>query len=228
MIRFLIAVACGIGAVACNNPGVYNKHEMFELKSYIPYYSDGNLELRPENASWENGKATLFYWLTGYPLNDCFFAAPEVGGKGESAERFLEIALRNGDRSYHETVPDIIAWKRSCYAPNFSEVRVVCLDRAWDENHAPGVSLNDIAEIHFSSFARFVRNGYTGSVTIEKITKRLTDLQPDDMAMVIDWPSHSLYISFDHHPAQGEYLMEVTFVTTEGEEKKALSSFYFE
>lgn len=227
MIRLLIAIACGIGAVACNNPYVYNEYEMYELKSYIPYYEDGELELTVENAAWENGKATLFCWLSGSPQRDYLFAAPEVGGKGESAERFLEIALRNGDRSYDETVSDIIAWNRRCYAPNFSEVRVVCRDRAWDEEHAAGVSLNDIAEIHFSSFAKFVRNGYTGSMAIEEITKRLTDLQPDDMSMVCDW-YRDLYIGFDHHPTQGKYRVEVTFVTTEGEEKTATGIFDFD
>ena len=88
-----------------------------------------------------------------------------------------------------------------------------------------GSSLDDILEIEYGSYAEYVRAGYPDNLPSGKTyRKKLSELKKDDMSMIDPY----FYFYSDPVPPAGTYEMEVTLVTTEGEEKTATCTLVIE
>lgn len=185
------------------------------MVSFIPYYEDN----APFNITpTSNGSLAGWFGDPDVHTGGCIYSAPELGSKGENAERFLDIAHRNGDRSYNRYENFYKYGNRSCCANNYREVRVKCLNAAWDQSHPAGSSLDDLFAIEYSSYAEYVCKGYLEHVQkLQTYRKTLSVLDESDMTMIK--PNFSLY--YDSTPPPGSYEIEVTLVTTEGVEKTA-------
>lgn len=191
--------------------------ELIFMQSYITQYVDGPLELY----GWSDHKSI------GIPANCLLFCkvkaeelygTPSYGSTGQEADHFLEIAKRNGDLSYNRDEPANI-FGNICCADNFKSMQVKCLNAAWDEAHPIGKSLNDIITIHYTTYQEYVHSGYPENYEWQngQGVRTLSNLSKDDLTMIS--PTINLYFAIT--PVTGEYEMEVTLVTMEGEEKKA-------
>lgn len=184
------------------------------MRSFITDYVDGDLELHSYTSRYTPKGCLLFSKIRP----DRLYGTPDYGAKGEEAEHFLEIAKKNGDLSYNRNEPANI-FGHTCCADNFISIQVKCLNAAWDSKHPAGTSLNDIVTIHYTSYADYVRSGYPKNYDWKNAggVKVLADLSKDDLMMI----TTRIDFYFSSIPPAGSYEMEVTFVTTEGEEKTA-------
>ena len=216
MKKIFLPIVVSLLLAGCDDDMVRSKADLTLLVSFVPYYEDNE----PFNIT-PSGLGLLQGWFgdmnAQMPVNR-IYSAPEVGGRGEKAERFLEIAERNGDRSYNRYEDWIKYSGRSCCADNYQAVHARCLNAAWDDAHPVGSSLDDILEIEYGSYAEYVRAGYPDNLPSGKTyRKKLSELKKDDMSMIDPY----FYFYSDPVPPAGTYEMEVTLVTTEGEEKTA-------
>ena len=212
MKRILIFCLIGMLFGGCDD---LKDQDMVFMHSYIPFYIENSWTAHPYKKDVSNtGKYYLLCSLNGGTV----YRAPELGGTGENAERFLAIAEQNGDRTYDREVNVLVENLPRCSADNYTELRVRCLNAAWDNGHAAGTDLSDIAVVEYVSYAAYVRCGYPkGEASAKGYKKRLQELKDTDLSMITD----AIYIYFTNLPPAGSYEMEVTFVTTEGEEKSA-------
>lgn len=209
----LVFLLCG----GCDNDPIVGTEPEILMVSYIPVYEYGPFNVE----QYSDASDVLHGWFgeTGIHKGGNIIMAPELGSKGSEAKRFLEIAERNGDRSYnrYETIYQYSS--RSCYIDNFKEVHIKCTNAAWDNLHPAGSSLDDLFEIEYSSYGEYVRKGYPVDFTpLQTYRKTLLELTEDDMFMI--FPDFHLYA--DNIPTSGKQEIQVTLVTTDGEEKTAL------
>ncbi len=198
-----------------------DKLEYIYLRSYITCYYENDLGMRM-CAVKEPDKAETDYFLLcseaeGGGAKNYF--APELGATGKEAQRYLELAERNGDLSYDRMEPH--DWERPdrrCWADNFKAMHVKCLNAAWNDLHPAGSLLDDLVRVEFSSYADYVRRGYPqGDRGTRDCKIRIPELKETDLSMI----SSGIYIYFTDLPSAGSYEMEATLVTTEGVEKTA-------
>lgn len=189
------------------------KYGSLFMRSYVQVYCDGSFTIRSEtspsrilNIRRDQGNQYMHY-------------SPEWVEKTLAAEQetrnFMEFATRNNDLFFNQLELWTSFNVAKCSADNFKEVRVVCPDVAWgDGKHPAGSSLNDVAYFHTRSYAKFVRNGYTGN-RFEDISKPVSELTEEDLAMI----SPGMAITFVRYPKTVDRCrIEVTFVTTDDEE----------
>ena len=205
----------------CDDNMKFFSAELTLMRSFIPMYEESALSIRPlEDATSISEKCYLYCSIFHEDLEapHVVYKAPELGATGKEAERFLESAERNGDRSYN-TYENIAHWSgRRCGSDNYMTMHVKCLNAAWDDAHPVGSLLDDIIRIRYYSYADYVRNGYPkGRTPNMKHHKSLTDTTEDDLCML----SSGISLYFASAPPAGTYEMEVTLVTTDGEEKTA-------
>ena len=222
MKKIFLLIAVSLSFIRCNDD-ISNEYTYLFVRSYICEYIDNDLTVSPRGAIYPIYEPIgISGWFPHYDVSETGrtvrYLAPEFGSTGSEAERFLEIAERNGDLSYNQKILCIEGTCQSpaiCCADNFKAMHVRCLNAAWDDAHPAGTPLDDITVVEYYSYAEFVRNGYrTGASSVQKLLK---DLTSTDLAM-----PHTIFnYSFVRTPPAGTYEMEVTFVTTEGEEKSA-------
>lgn len=192
------------------------------MHSYIPFYIENSWTVYPYKNDVSN---TRKYYLLCRLYEGTVYRAPEIGGAGEAAERFLAIAERNGDRTYDRKVNTLVDNLPRCSADNYTDLRVRCLNTAWDNGHVAGTDLSDFAVVEYVSYADYVRRGYPkGEERAKGYKKRLHELKDTDLSMITD----AIHIYFSVLPPAGSYEMEVTLVTTEGEEKTATCTLVIE
>lgn len=199
---------------SCNAAG---KADYTHLKSYVIAYLEGPLRV---GVATSNQSVKIDVGVRG----GVRYSAPEVGGEGESTAKFLEIATRNGDRSYNRRETFESYYNRECFAENFKIVHVTCPNADWDSEHPRGVLLNDIAKINYCSYAEYVQSGYAMGAGGRYDMKLLQDLTERDLAMI----NTRFQILFDKLPAAGSYEIKVTMITTENMEKVATCTFVVE
>ena len=193
------------------------------MRSFITTYVDGTMNLYSYEAGQEATEIHNSYLLfTNMDVEHTYGMPP--GATEEEAERFMEIAERNGDLSYNRYEPEFI-FSNTCCADNFKSIEIKCLNAAWDEAHPAGSSLNDIVSIHHCSYADYIHKGYPDNYKwgAEQI-KAMNELTEEDLAMIDPY----IEFYFSSLPPAGSYEMEVTFVTTEGEKKTATCTLVIE
>ncbi len=160
------------------------------------------------------------------------YSSPEAYPGGTGHEEFLRIAERNGDLSYNRSVNPITLMARECFAENFKEAHLVCTssqdDAPWDADHPVGSRLDDVVQLEFSTYADYVRNGYpesgksAGTENTTKLVKKfISELTPDDLAMIDCGNSGSMRLLFGNAPVSGTYVLDFTLVSADGKEKTA-------
>ena len=102
---------------------------------------------------------------------------------GIRAERYLEIAERNGDMSYNRFADYDWAF-RSAYADNFASLHLTS-DKDWDEAHPAGTPLDDLIWVKAGCYGPYIQRGYTGE-GIHFIDKRLDRIATDEFCVVTD------------------------------------------
>lgn len=189
--------------------------EMVFMHSYIPFYIENSWTIYPYNDDVSNAQK---YHLLCRLYEGTVYRAPELGGSGQEAERFLAIAERNGDRTYDRKVNIFSDNLPRCSADNYTNLRIRCLDAAWDKDHTTGADLSDVAIVEYVSYADYVLRGYPrGEIGGQRYRKPVSEIEKTDLSMITD----AIYIYFSVQPPAGSYEMEVTLVTTEGVEKTA-------
>ncbi len=197
------------------------------MQSFIYEYVDNELSVYPYHNEHSVAERNFLFCRIHENNNSAVrYVAPELGWPGYDPKRFLEIATRNGDRSYnrYETFEQFSG--RICCADNFKSMHVKCLNKAWDNVHPAGSSLDNIVTIEYSSIADYIRQGYPEDFNWKKGYDRkvLTDLAENDLSMI----GTSIDLYFDSTPPAGSYDMEVTLVTTDGVEKTAACTLVIE
>ncbi len=214
-IRLLLLASALLSACSTSD------EEMIYMHSYIWLYEDTPPTLWANKFEINSPKGLLYLYCTFIGEREIseYYTAPELGNShGKDAERFLEIAERNGDRTYDRYVNIAVSAGATCYAHNFKSMHVRCLNAAWDDAHPAGATLDDRIRIHYISYADYVRRGYPkGEESAKGYEKRLHELNETDLSMFVS----RIDLYFDSAPPAGSYEMEATFVTTEGEEKTA-------
>lgn len=222
MNKVMLLLAIGMLAVSCEDQDGCIAKEYF-FRSCVNSYHDGDLSIHRATDNTFHYPLFLRYFFRGGESR-FYCSSPEVSRNPTDPERFLEIAERNGDRSYDrkETVatPDQI---RGAYAKNFRAVHVVCLNTAWDEAHPAGSSLDELTWIRHGSYAPYVRSGYKLARMTTHIDKRLSDLAEDDLSMLTD--SSGIIYFTTLPPAPGTYRLQVTFLATDGTQKTGVCEF---
>lgn len=199
---------------SCNVAG---KADYTYLQSYVIAYLEGPLQV---GIVTTNQSVRIDVGVRG----GMRYSAPEVGREDESTEKFLEIATRNGDRSYNRREAFESYYNRECFAENFKAVHVTCLNVDWDPEHLRGVLLNDIAKINYCSYAEYIQSGYAMGAGGRYDIKQLEDLTEGDLTMI----NTRLQILFDKLPVAGSYEIKITMITTENMEKVATCTFVVE
>lgn len=134
---------------------------------------------------------------------------------GIKADRYLEIAERNGDMSYNRFAD--YAWEfRTAYADNFASMHLTS-DKEWDQAHPAGSSLDDLIWVKGACYGPFIRNGYTGD-EILYIDKTLDQIGSDELSVVCD---RGTYRNPDFYflsvpLTDEEHTLTLTITTTEG------------
>ncbi len=189
--------------------------DMVFMHSYIPFYIENTWTV---SAGKNDVSDTRKYYLLCRLYEGTVYRAPEMGGTGDNADRFLAIAERNGDRTYDRNVNVLAETLPRCCAENYTALRVRCLNAAWDAAHAAGVHLDDVAVAEYVSYADYVHRGYPkGEQGAKGYRKLIAEVKETDLSMITD----AMYIYFTDLPPAGSYEMEVMLVTTDGEEKTA-------
>lgn len=197
-----------LGATGCNK----NKAHFYYLQSFIPDYYQAPVFLTAKKAVCSEQIWVHYLFDINHLRHEEYYSAPGFGFHGH--EKFREIAERNGDVSYNrkETIDDFAS--RWAYADNFSTVRLSCRNADWDERHPAGEPLNDLATIRYTTYAPYIRSGYTQLPPRVRIEKAVTELTETEMAMF-----DTIDFMIDPPSSPGTYEIEVLFVTTEGVEK---------
>lgn len=227
-IFFLIVVS--LSFIRCDSD-IKNGYTHLFIRSYVCEYVDNDFTVYACKADVLTAKPiSIFCRFLEYDASETgrkvVYRAPEFGSTGKEAERFLEIAERNGDRSYDRKILCIQGMCQSpavCCADNFKAMHVRCLNAAWDNAHPAGTTLDDITAVEYTSYADFVQKGYPDGY-IAPIRKLLKDLTLTDLAMT----GTTFGLDFASTPPPGSYEMEVTLVTTEGVEKTAACTLIIE
>ena len=119
------------------------------------------------------------------------WSGPEVGyiqyANPEKFDYFKELCAKYGDTGYNRTTDDqTYAYPASCANT------IVCIDitsaNDWDEQHPAGSLLNDLFDIEYRSFAKYIESGYDDSLFTNNndddqaaaTRKRLTHLEIDN------------------------------------------------
>ncbi len=200
-----------------------NKVKYVYLRSYITCYYENDLVMWMRTRTVkESGKTKTDYYLccTEYEGGGAKnYFSPDFGTTGKEAEKYMELAERNGDLSYNRMEPyDMESPNRRCWADNFKAMHVKCLNASWSDRYPAGSLLDDLVQVEFRSYADYIRRGYPeGDRGIKDCKIRISELKETDLSMI----SGGFSIYFSVLPPAGSYEMEVTFVTTEGEEKTA-------
>ena len=220
MKRLLILLFAGTIISSCDGEGVMpDGVDPVFLRHFIVGYENGDYEIGMD----EWGALCL---SVSKGTKVCYYS-PEVAFGDYLADtvKFLRIAERNGDMSYNRTGHFVLFFlNHVCFADNFEKIHLVCTgsegDAPWDANHPVGSSLDDVAELHFASYADFIRNGYPDTKeTMTVVEKRISELMPDDLAMIMC--RDKVKLVFDNPPSSGKYELEMTLTTTEGKVKTA-------
>ena len=173
-------------------------------QNYIQGYRTGELSLytaflRPE----EEPEITRFY-----------MGAEEYISPQTDPVEFERLASRNGDVSYNQWInEDPVFYKQPvAFAYDFGSLHITS-NADWDTEHPAGSLLDDIMQVEMSSYAEYIRNGYTGPV--EVCHKKLaSELSAEDMAIVSD---SYFTIRFMRAPTlEREHTLTVTLTTTDG------------
>lgn len=225
-ILFLVFAPMLIGG--CDDDTPYFEAPSILMHSFMPEYEESVLSIHQSEDNQDITEKCYLYCTTyneNHSGSHIVYKAPELGATGEEAERFLEIAQRNGDRSY-DRYESIAHWAgRKCGSDNYKTLHVRCLNAAWDDTHPADTSLDDIVQIHYYSYADYVRRGYPeGETPIKEYRIPLEDVAKNNLSML----SPRIRLYFTNTPAAGSYEMEITFVTTEDVEKKATCTLVIE
>lgn len=213
----ILCLLCFMGGCGKDENGS-NKDEpvgdlrLIHLQSYIIRYIDAPIELFASI----DGKEVITIGPSEekYTIYQC----AEIGGNKDSAEGFLEISKQKGDISYDRKDYFLNYMIRDCYVNDFQKIKVVCLNQDLDAKHPRGSDLGDITIIRLRSYRDYIHNGYKGE-EFKDIKKYVTDLTPEDLTLFCVWKTT---LQFENPLTPGkEYEMQVTIVTTEGEENTA-------
>ena len=97
------------------------------------------------------------------------WSGPEVGyiqyANPEKFDYFKELCAKYGDTGYNRTTDDqTYAYPASC-ANTIVRIDITSAND-WDEQHPAGSLLNDLFDIEYRSFAKYVESGYDDSLFI--------------------------------------------------------------
>lgn len=223
MVKYFIALlACCAVFTACNDskeeenkrPTPGQNLSSTYLHSYIPYYMDGK---------WAgSGRIVNDHSFCAMNLREELeeYVSPDVAKpdvEAENTAEFQRLATRNGDLSYNSKDLWISYMNRVSYVHNLRAIHAVCTSGDWDADHAQGESLDDCISVLFCSYGRHVDSGYKLREEEMWMEKRLCDLEEIDLKMIN--PDYTgIQFIFDPVPANGNYTVRVTLVTTENEE----------
>lgn len=215
---------CCLASCSSNNdeegtePRIGEESKVY-LQSYVIRYVDASLELI-QSGGFGYDKLRLSF---KYNKDQCY-TAPEVGGEGENAKRFAEIATQKGDISYNQGDISVGYMERVCPIDDYKKVKIVCLNKEINAEHPKGSDLGDIMQIYLLSYADYIHNGYKGDLSKE-IEKHISELTSKDLTL---FNISKVAMWFDTLPAPGEYEMQITMVKTNGEEQTATCTFKVE
>lgn len=230
-----ISIMVGLMAVSCNdkdgNEPIRCVGELVFVKSYLNSYASAPWQLKFWKADYTYVYTPHNFHLNFIPTELKEYTNPELGGMPSSG-KFLQLAERNGDRTYDQWIYTTEGF--GACADNYKEIRMVCLNRAWDAAHPAGALLNDLMEVKFSTCGDYVRNGYqarepyiVGETYKSYNAYRkmpMTELTPAFLEMV----GYEFTFYFAELPEPGQYEVQVTMVTTEDVEQTATCTFVVE
>lgn len=181
-----------------------DKHEDGHwVQHYIATYTAGEYILLP------------LHEHKGFALsldNTKFISSPDKY-PGIRADRYLEIAERNGDMSYNRFAD--YAWEfRTAYADNFASMHLTS-DKEWDQAHPAGSSLDDLVWMNAACYDQYIRNGYTGE-GCNYIKKLLHQLSPDELRVVDEFNLNPRFYFLSVPLTDEEHTLTLTITTTEG------------
>lgn len=186
--------------------------------------------IAPDNFSMQtstNPEACIL--VDGIVRNRICYTPPEFG-ESPYIEKFLELAERNGDTSYNRLelffgMPHAGSFhERGAYTENFSGIRVVCTNAAWDDAHPAGTPLDDLVRLSFASYHDYVQSGYIADRGVLKTRKAPAKLSETDLYML----RPGFRIFFDSYPTVGSFDLTVTLTTVDGVEKTGTCTMLFE
>lgn len=212
---------CGVAlcAAACAKEEGLD-HRSHRVASFVNTYCEvDRVVLRdPRYYGFHDDNRILYFYEFGRE-----YRSAEIGGEGEEALRFRELAERKGDTGYDRWVEKIFL--QSALADDLCAVHAVCPRAAWDEAHPAGSSLDDVVFLAFRTHAPYVRSGYSegDGMVAPVVRKRLSELTPADLTLIAGadgagglYLFDGQYLEFERMPEQGEYAVEVTFVFASG------------
>ncbi len=141
----------------------------------------------------------------------------------EQWKEFKYLSERNGDLSFNRHMVNYPG-ERWAWADNFREIHVVCRNRDLDEAHPAGSRIDDLLQVRFHTFAP-LRSFRLRRQVSDIRAKKLSDLKEDEAEMIHHSPM--VFEFFDVTGMTGEYEMEVTLVTVEGETRVAEGTLLF-
>lgn len=148
-------------------------------------------------------------------------------GKGG---RFDRLCRKYGDTGYHRSLyvnSEVGDYPRSPEA-NGESYRSMRIESAetWDAAHPAHSDLGDLVRLESFSYYPFIRSNYTLPVPETSLSKRIADLQPEDMRMLGTSTIATLY--FDTPPdSPGTYPVTVTLTTDEDKVYEAMGELTF-
>lgn len=188
------------------------------LKSYIIGYVDSCVSWEISQTNHLSGDISINLSVIIDDFGKQVYRAPELGSEGENAQRFIDAAEKNSDRSYNREDVFLSYMDRICSIDKFKMIKIICLNRNWDSNHPQGSDLGDIVTTHILSYADYIRNHYAGE-SYHIIKKTVSELSLDDLAMFTVYGVNSPRFYFDVIPVPGKYEIQVTLLTCSGEER---------
>jgi hypothetical protein len=188
------------------------------LKSYIIGYVDSSVSWEISQTNHLSGDISINLSVIIDDFGKQVYRAPELGSEGENAQRFIDAAEKNSDRSYNREDVFLSYMDRICSIDKFKMIKIICLNRNWDSNHPQGSDLGDIVTTHILSYADYIRNHYVGE-SYHIIKKTVSELSLDDLAMFTVYGVNSPRFYFDVIPVPGKYEIQVTLLTCSGEER---------
>ena len=143
-------------------------------RNYIQGYRTGdlNLYMAPLKPGAEPA-VTHFY-----------MSAEEFISSQTDPVEFERLASRNGDVSYNRWInEDPVFYEFPvAFSYDFGSLHITS-EADWDEEHPAGTFLDDIVQVEMSSYAEYIRNGYTGPVEV-CYKKLVSELTAEDLAIV--------------------------------------------
>lgn len=174
--------------------------EYVHEKSYVLYWRKANPELayrRPANLSTFTTYIKLMFWGR----------EPQFAATYDSnVARYDELCAKYGDTKYRGTRK--VLTEHPAYEYTSTDLSFVAVDVVIDKDvtysgktYKAGESLAEVAQITYTTLARYIANGYKqlpeadySAITevddrmflygYEKVTKRLMDITPEDLRMV--------------------------------------------